>query len=65
MTHVLKQESKAPPQPAPRARERIEAAAASVGEEEKKVRTSLKGSCKPFQVTRINGISFFKTSSSG
>ena len=64
MTDVLKQESKAPPQPAPRAREKIEAAA-SVGEEEKKVRTSLKSCCKPFQVTKINGISFFKTSSSG
>ena len=47
-THVLKQESKAPPQPAPRARERIEAAAASVGEEEKKVRNPLKSCCKPF-----------------
>ena len=44
MTHGLKQESKAPPQPAPRAREKIEAAA-SVGEEEKKVRTSLKSCC--------------------
>ena len=49
-THVLKQESKAPPQPAPRARERIEAAAASVGEEEKKVRNPLKSCCKPFTI---------------